>query len=58
MSREEVSPELKALLAALGKGDYDAAPGKLRQGCGHYYKLVDGELVPLSEKELDEVWGK
>jgi hypothetical protein len=49
---------VQALCKALETGDYDAVPGKLRQGCGHYVKVVDGKIVNLTEKELDEVWGK
>lgn len=41
------------LVAALEASPYDAAPTKLRQGCGTYLH-TDGS--PLSEAELDAVW--
>jgi hypothetical protein len=49
---------VEALIRGLESGDYDAVPGKLRQGCGHYVKVVDGKMVDLTEEELDKVWGK
>ena len=58
MPTKEEAEQVAALVKALEAGNYDAAPGKLRQGCGHYYKMVDGNLVPLTEEELDVVWGK
>jgi cyclophilin family peptidyl-prolyl cis-trans isomerase len=58
MPTKEETEQVCRIIDEFMKNGGDCSPGKLRQGSGHYFKKVDGELVPLTEEELDLVWGK